>query len=146
MFLRRRIYRLLAISMDDSEGLVYQKITYISHGLLKKKGRLIFYLMSKCEYQQNLDLLAGYGVISTSGIKDIIFQDSGKVDLYHLNKDRSSTSALNDIDDKASFVVSAYDGSRLASLLSARKLAVSGSAAILGFGIKSLPYIPTDEV
>ncbi len=132
--------------MDDSEGLAYKKIAYISHGLLKKKGRLIFYLMSKGEYQQNLDLLADYGLISTDGIKDIVFRNSGKMDLYHLNKDRSSTCALNDIDDKASFVVSAYDGSRLASLLSARKLAVSGSATVLGFGIKSLPYIPTDKV
>jgi hypothetical protein len=40
--------------------------------------------------------------------------------LYYLNKDRSSTCALNDIDNKASFVVSAYDSSRLASLFSAR--------------------------
>ena len=30
MLLRRRIYRLLAISMDDSKGLAYKKIAYMS--------------------------------------------------------------------------------------------------------------------
>ncbi len=82
--------------------------------------------MTKEEYLRILDVLSDYNIVSTAGIKEIAFQNTGKIDLYHLNKGKASNFALNDIGYDASFAVSAYAGSHLASLLSARQLTVRG--------------------
>jgi len=145
---RCRVFKMFSISLDESQNsdLAYQKNIRISGGFLKKKAKLIFFMMSKHEYLQNLDILSEYAIVNTAGIKDIVFHGLGKMDLYHLNKDRIATTDIAEIDEKASFVISAYEKSNLAELLFDRKFLMSGSATVLGFGINLLPYIPSDEV
>ncbi|AIT09402.1 hypothetical protein LO80_05100 [Candidatus Francisella endociliophora] len=150
MFIRYRIFRVYAISMNDplNEGEGCKKLIYISNNFLKEKGNLEFFLLTKEQYVFYKQYLDEYSLTHTRGIKDIVFdRSSSGAEIYHLNRQKLSNITFEELPNDAYITISTYSKSELSKLFIHDGILPEGSAKVLtSYSAKNRPYIATDQV